>query len=64
MPRRKTTITKVAPKETPKKVVYKVKTSEDVIILKHRAVIAHDGYVLVNPEEFAEVKAMGLISNE
>ena len=50
MPRRKTTTTKVAPKETPKKVVYKVKTSEDVIILKHRAVIAHDGYILVNPE--------------
>lgn len=64
MPRRKTTTTKVAPKDTPKNVVYKVRTNEDVIILKHRAVIAHDGYVLVNPEEFAEVKAMGLISNE
>ena len=64
MPQRKTTTTKAAPKEAPKKVVYKVKTSEDVIILKHRTVIAHDGYILVNPEEFAEVKAMGLISNE
>ena len=64
MPQRKTTTTKAAPKEAPKKVVYKVKTSEDVIILKHRTVIAHDGYILVNPEDFAEVKAMGLISNE
>ena len=64
MPQRKTTTTKAAPKEAPKKVVYKVKTSEDVIILKHRTVIAHDGYILVNSEDFAEVKAMGLISNE
>ena len=64
MPRIKTTTTKVAPKETPKNVVYKVRTSEDVIILKHRAVIAYDGYVLVNSEELAEVQAMGLIANE
>ena len=64
MLRKKTTTTKVAPKETPKNVVYKVRTNEDVIILKHRAVIAHDGHVLVNSEELAEIQAMGLIANE
>lgn len=46
-----------------KATLYKVKVSEDFIILKHRAIIAHDSYAIVNAEELEQLKEMGLIAD-
>ena len=59
-PRRKRATTA---ENKPKASLYKVKVSDDFIILKHRAIIAHNSYAVVNAEELEQLKEMGLIAD-
>lgn len=64
MPRKKaeTTPAKAQTKQA-KNVRYKVQVKDEVIVLKNRALLAHGGYVIVNEDEFSQLKEMGIVSN-
>lgn len=65
MPRKKaeTTPAKAQTKQANKNVRYKVQVKDEVIILKNRALLAHGGYVIVNEDEFSQLKEMGIVPN-